>query len=294
MTGSTKDRPRSGQPHVTTRRQDNLIRLCHLRDRYRTAVSTAATVVSRHHRRIHPRTVQRQLKECGIVCRRPCKGQVLTRCHRQRRMDWANQKLNVQRQNWARVVFSDVSCFNLSFADGRIRCYRRRNERFADNCVLERNRFGGGSVMVWGAINARFRSNLIILDGTLTARRYIDGILIPLLLPLLRRQRQNQNLIFQQDNARLHSARVTQDFLRQNGVNVMDWPADMNPIEHMWDELGRRVRERPNPPQNLQELGLTLQQEWQNIPRRTVRRLTRSMRQRLRAVIENNGGQTRY
>ena len=101
-----------------------------------------------------------------------------------------------------------------------------------------------------GAINAGFRSNLIILDGTLTARRYIDGILNPVLLPLLRRQRQNQNLIFQQDNACPHSARVTQDFLRQNGVNVVDWPAvspDMNPISHMWDELGRRVRERPNP-----------------------------------------------
>ena len=294
VTGSTKDRPRSGQPRVTTQRQDNLIRLRHLRDRYRTAVSTAATVVGRHHRRIHARTVQRRLKERGIVCRRPYKGQVLTRRHRQRRMDWANQKLNDQRQNWARVVFSDESRFNLNFADERMRCYGRRN---ADNCVLERNRFGGGSVMVWGAINAGFRSNLIILDGTLTARRYIDGILYPVLLPLLRRQRQNQNLIFQQDNARPHSARVTQDFLRQNGVNVMEWPAvspDMNPIEHMWDELGRRVHERPNPPRNLRELGLALQQEWQNIPRRTVRRLTRSMRQCLRAVIENNGGHTRY
>ena len=186
---------------------------------------------------------------------------------------------------------------NIRFADGRIRCYSRRNERFADNYVLERNRYDGGSIMVWGAINAGFRFNLIILDGTLTARRYNDGILNPVLLPLLGRQRHNQNLIFQQDNARPHSARVTQDFLRQHGVNVMDWPAvspDMNPNEHMWDELGRRVRERPNPPQNLRKLGLALQQEWQNILRRTVRRLTRSMRQRLRAVIDNNGGHTRY
>ena len=69
---------------------------------------------------------------------------------------------------------------------------------------------------------------------------------------------------------------------------------DMNPIKQMWDELGRRVRERPSPPQNLRELGLALQQEWQNIPRRTVRRLTRSMRQRLHAEIDNNGGHTRY
>ena len=88
-------------------------------------------------------------------------------------MDWDIQKLNVQHQNWARVIFSDESRFSLSFADGS--CYHRRNERFADNCILESNRFGGGSVMVWGAINAGFCSDLIILNGTLTAHRYIDG-----------------------------------------------------------------------------------------------------------------------
>ena len=42
----------------------------------------------------------------------------------------------------------------------------------AANCVLERNRFSGGSVMVWGAINAGFRSNLIILNAALIVRRY--------------------------------------------------------------------------------------------------------------------------
>ena len=35
-------------------------------------------------------------------------------------MDWAKQKLNVQRQNLVRVVSSDESRFNLSFADGRM------------------------------------------------------------------------------------------------------------------------------------------------------------------------------
>ena len=40
-TGSTNDRPRSGQPRVSIRRQDNYIRQRHLRDRFTTAVSTA-------------------------------------------------------------------------------------------------------------------------------------------------------------------------------------------------------------------------------------------------------------
>ena len=151
--------------------------------------------------------------------------------------------------------------------------------------------------MVWGAISSGFRSDLIIMNGTLTARRYIDEILAPVLVPLLRRQVGNQQLTFQQDNARAHSARLTQDFLRAQGVDVMDWPAvspDMNCIEHMWDELGRRLRKRLNQPNNVAELGRALQEEWRNILMATVRRLVGSMRRRLQTVIQNNGGHCRY
>ena len=51
--------------------------------------------------------------------------------------------------------------------------YRRRNERYADCCVLERDRFGGeGSVMVWAAIAHGYRSPLVV-----NAQRYRDDIL---------------------------------------------------------------------------------------------------------------------
>ena len=251
----------------------------------------------RRGRNISRFTVSRRLKDYGIRCRRPVKGQILTRRHRQLRVRWATDMLRVRRQNWNRVVFSDESRFTLSFADGRLRVYRRRHERFADSCVLERDRFGSGSAMVWGAISSGFRSDLIIVNGTLTARRYIDEILAPVLVPLLRRQVGNQQLTFQQDNARAHSARLTQDFLRAQGVDVMDWPAvspDMNCIEHMWDELGRRLRKRLNQPNNVAELGRALQEEWRNIPMATVRRLVGSMRRRLQTVIQNNGGHCHY
>ena len=62
LTGSTKDRPRPGAPRVTTRRQDNVICQRHLRDRFKTAVSTAATVRGRRGRNISHFTVGRRLK----------------------------------------------------------------------------------------------------------------------------------------------------------------------------------------------------------------------------------------
>ena len=75
-------------------------------------------------------------------------------------------------RQWRRVLFTDESRFTLYRADGRRRVYRRRGERFADACVVERDRFGGGSVMVWGGIAHGIKSQLIIVAGNMTAVRY--------------------------------------------------------------------------------------------------------------------------
>ena len=144
-------------------------------------------------------------------------------------------------------MFSDESRFCLSNQDGRIRVYRRAGERYRDGCVLQRDRYGGASVMVWGAINTNFRSRLVIVNGNLNAIRYVGEILQPHLLPLLAQHGGNNRLLFQHDNARPLVARYSQLFLQQNGVHVIRWPAlspDMNCIEHLWDVLGRMVDEQ--------------------------------------------------
>ena len=106
-------------------------------------------------------------------------------------------------RQWRRVFFSDESRFTLFRADGRRRVYRRRGERFVDACVIERDRFGGGSIMVWGGIAHGVKSPLIVLQGILNAVRYRDKILRPVVVPFVERR----NLIFQHDNARPHVAK---------------------------------------------------------------------------------------
>ena len=128
-TGSLSDRPRPGAPRVTSVRQDNFLRLRHLRDRYVTAQSTASTMVGNRGRIIRRNTVRNRLGEHGISCRRPYRGPVLTQRYRLERQQWA---VHNRRKPWRNVVFSDESRFNLSNADGRIRIYRRRHERYAN------------------------------------------------------------------------------------------------------------------------------------------------------------------
>ena len=61
QTGTTNDRPRSGRPRVTTRRQDRYMCLSHLRNQFRTAVETAQVTPGTHNNRISADTVRNRL-----------------------------------------------------------------------------------------------------------------------------------------------------------------------------------------------------------------------------------------
>jgi hypothetical protein len=161
--------------------------------------------------------------------------------------------------------------------------------------VYESDRFEGGSVMVWAGICHDGRTQLKIVQGTLNAVKYRGDILVPIVLSFL--QQRHFDHVFQHDNARCHMARVCQDFLNQNYIRVLPWPAlspDLSPIEHLWYEFGRRVRHRQNPPETLQELSDALVHEWNNIPQSFIQRLIGSMRRRCEAVVAARGGHTRY
>lgn len=296
QTGTTRDRPRSGQPRVTTPAQDRHIRATHLRDRFRVPAETAAQTVGRNRPRISYRTVTRRLRERGIRAYRAQVGLVLTRPRRANRLRWARNHANRNwpNANWRRVVFSDESRFHLYRNDGRRRVYRRRGERTADPCVRQVDRFGGGSVMVWGAIRAGWRSPLVIIEGALNAVRYRDEILAAHVIPYVAN---HPDVIFMHDNARPHVARICQAYLAGHNVNVMDWPPyspDMNAIEHMWDILGRRLQQRVPQPVTRAQLGAALVDEWNNIPQYQINRLVNSMPRRIQTLLNANGGHTRY
>lgn len=101
-----------------------------------------------------------------------------------------------------------------------------------------------------------------------------------------------ENFILMQNNARAHTGRHTTYFLRRNNITVLGHPPlspDLNPIEQIWDLLDRRLRNLPNQPQNLQELGDILQQIWREIQQNLIRRFI-NMRIRCEEVIRRRGG----
>lgn len=80
-------------------------------------------------------------------------------------------------------------------------------------------------------------------------------------------------------------------------LSTWTWPEkspDLNPIEHVWDMMGRAIEELEMQPNGLLQLGVALEAVWNTLDVRDVNRLINSMRQRCQAVIAAGGGHTRY
>lgn len=104
-------------------------------------------------------------------------------------------------------------------------------------------------------------TRLFILRGN----RYINDVLNAKAIPFMRTYGQ---AISQQDNARSYVTRVTCGHLANANVNIMQWSSmspGMNPLEHIWDELGRHVC-RHYVPRNISELTNALVREWKKSP----------------------------
>ncbi|GFU76095.1 transposable element Tcb2 transposase [Trichonephila clavipes] len=161
----------------------------------------------------------------------------------------------------------------------RIFIWRDRGSRNNPAFVHESVRFGGGGVLGYGGISIDVRTDLYTIRvGPLTSRRYRDEILRPIVVTYAAAI--GDDFILMDDSCRPLCANLVEDFLFEEGIVRMEWLAcspDMNPIEHIWDALGRQVADRKPPPQTLQELERALLEEWDRIPQLVINSLIETL-----------------
>ncbi|GFV70979.1 transposable element Tcb1 transposase [Trichonephila clavipes] len=162
------------------------------------------------------------------------------------------------------------SRFSLSSDSHRILIWRERGSRNHSSNIIERDRYGGRGVLLWGGIMLASRTDLHIFDA------------VPL---------------FMDDNAPCHRTVAAEQLLESEDIERMDWPArspDLNPIEHVLDFLGRRLAARTLPPVTIRELRLALQDEWAAMPQQLIDTLILSMGRRCETCLAVRGDHIPY
>ena len=126
----------------------------------------------------------------------------------------------------------------------------------------------------------------MFLQGKVNSAHYISQV-NPVLLPFLR---QEGDVLFQQDNARRHTAAATQRAPR--GVQQLAWPArfpDLSPIEHVWDMMKLELTHSPEPATTIAELRQQVQDTWYNLSQDDIRHLYDRLNERICACVATRG-----
>ena len=193
---------------------------------------------------------------------------------------------------WNHVLWSDEMKINLFGSNGFKHVWRRPGEEYKDKCVMPTVKHGGGNVMVWGCMSAASIGELYFIEGKMNSNMYCE-ILQQSMIPSL--QKLGHREVFLHDNDPKHTSKTTTDLLKRLRVKVMDWPSmspNLNLIEHLWGILKRKVVVRKV--SNICQLRDVVMEEWMSIPVAICEALVNSMPRRVNAVLDNDGGHTKY
>lgn len=290
--GHYSDMKRSGRPRASTNRDDNMMKLIVARS----PTSSCKKVQSRLLQKgceLSLNTISRRLsKEFHLKSYKPAKKPKLTPAMKMKRLSFARSHQDWTVAKWNTVLFSDESTFQ-QFGSRNQHIRRPVGKRFDEKYTIPTMKHPP-SVMVWGAFSHNGTAGLYFLPQktTMNGARYLKLLQEKLMLHM----EIHQCSIFMQDGAPCHRARQVNDFLKSNNIELLDWPGnspDLNPIENLWSVMKNKVAAKQ--PTNLKSLEECIKQIWcKEFSNEYCQQLISSMPRRIKAVIDNKEGHTKY
>lgn len=150
LTKNVERKSGSGRPRKTTARQDRQMTKMIKIDPRKTAMDVVSYANDQLEVNIGVHTVRRRLIEANLFARRPAKKPLISRVNKKKRVDFAKRHIHWTREQWAKVLWSDESKFNLFGSDGINFVRRPPKQRYCPRYQLPTVKHGGGSIMVWG------------------------------------------------------------------------------------------------------------------------------------------------
>lgn len=294
-TSSIKDRQRSGRPR--TSRTPKLIK--NVREKIRRNPRRSMRQMARE-AQTSPRTM-------GRICRSDLqmssyklqKRQLLSAPTIEKRHTRSRLLLNRIREGTLNnIIFTDEKLFSLqqSHNHQNDRIVARSRETIPGNAGKVFRTQKPASVMVWAAISERGKSPLVFVPQgiKINKERYIEDILEGALIPWCNSVYHDEVWTLQQDGATSHTARVTQQWCKDNcpsWISKEEWPPsspDLNALDYsLWSILESEACSTPC--QNIELFKKKLNKCWEKIPLDVVRAAIDEFPKRLRSVVKARG-----
>ncbi|GFS77700.1 transposable element Tcb1 transposase [Trichonephila clavipes] len=287
---------RTGRPKILGERSRRTLKRIVKQNRKSSLMEISQEFQSSSGISVGSRSVRRELKNLGLHGRAASHKSNITPQKAKHRLQWCRVHRHWTVDMWKTVLWSDEPQFKVWQSNGRVWVWRMPGERFFIDCIVPTVKFGGGSIMVWGYFSWFGLGPLVPVNGNMNSEMYVE-ILGNAALPTIWQYFGESPFLFQQDNCSIHTSRLAQTWVDEMGVPKLDWPSqslDVNPIEHLWDELERRLRSQPNRPSSLLALTSAVMDAWKAIPMVTYQKLMESLPKRVQTVIHAKGEPTSY
>ena len=171
-TGSVLNAPGRGRYEVISQSDKRYIKLISTRFRTKGLPEITKEFNESRKNRVCQTTIRKVLLKWGLKGRVAAKKPLLRKQNVKKRLLFAKNHVNWTKEQWAKVVFTDESKFELFGTKRRVFVRRREGERFEKHCVIPTVKHGGGSVMVWGGISVKGAIPLKRIIGTMDMRVY--------------------------------------------------------------------------------------------------------------------------
>lgn len=289
--GSFKDARRSGRPRKTTIQDDRIVRRL-VKAFPKISAHAICSELKNAGVNVHRSTVSRRLKGMNLSAYKPAKKPRLTEEMKRRRLAFANRYKHWTVSDWRKVMWSD-ECSFLQFGQYASHVRRPRGQRYVEKYTIATVKHPP-TIMVWGCMSSFGRGCLTVLNRNerIDSKRYIELMENKLKLFMTIHQCE----IFMQDSAPCHVSKASLAWFQKQKIRLLEWPGnspDLNPIENVWRCMKGKVSSRC--PKSLPELQYAIRQVWTlDITRELCRNCIDSMPRRLKSVIENRGGPTKY
>ena len=296
-TNSFKEKPRSGRPTLLDDRQKRILARILRLSKVKTAEHVRKEAKQFHNIDVSRDTVARALKSMGYVARVKKKKPMLSEKQRKARLEWARAHAKWTSDDWKHVIWSDEAPFMIVNSDGKEYVWEKPSQIISESSVKPTKKFGGGKVMMWGCITWEGVGFSCKIDETLDAELYAEILRGELKRTIDFYDFDISEVIFQADNDPKHTSHLAQDTLEELNIQVMSWPAqspDLNPIEHFWEFVDRKLKGFEEMVASKEELWERIESIVQEINKDLCQKLIATMPERVIDVIRAKGGYTRW